>query len=332
MTSALIQTKSAALTTVLIFSGFPQCLRVLQWWERCAREQVSSKHEQGEGGQINLKMFLQHQTLKAAEQNRRRSLRFQDCTNWNALNFVHFGFLLDPWGAWNKETIYIHFVKVNQHDSKVQFRSLYYGHISGSAWLEEMCVSKWLDAVRFTNRPTSHLTAPNVTPPPSTSRILTVMIWSGCKIPGSQGRNWHKDGISLGNKTRKKQVFWTRFYSPECVCACVCHYVGLRDKQFAPFTKCPAFIGTAAYSEFHSWVSFFFLFNFFKAWQELNLTVIRLISPFRCRLLSGRQEQRDSPTSVYSSPKQKAFHRPVIPSLRPCTQRRRRSQTRKARL
>lgn len=38
------------------------------------------------------------------------------------------------------------------------------------------------------------------------------------------------------------------------------YYVGLWDKQLAPFTKCPAFMETAAYSKFHSW-------GFFKAWQ-----------------------------------------------------------------
>lgn len=43
--------------------------------------------------------------------------------------------------------------------------------------------------------------------------------------------------------------------------------------------------------------------------DKLNLTVIRLISPFSCRCCLPGRAAADSPTSVYSCPRQKAFHR-----------------------
>lgn len=109
-----------------------------------------------------------------------------------------------------------------------------------------------------------------------------------------------------------------------CVCvhaACLC--VELWDKQFAPFTKCPAFMETAAYSKFHSW-------GFLRP-DKLNLTVIRLISPFRSRYcLPGRAARQ--PYLCLQLPETKSFSSPVIFSLRPCTQKHSESQTSNARL
>lgn len=64
---------------------------------------------------------------------------------------------------------------------------------------------------------------------------------------------------------RRKGYFPLEAFAMVCDCICVCVHaaclcVELWDKQFAPFTKCPAFMETAAYSKFHSW-------GFFKAWQ-----------------------------------------------------------------
>lgn len=65
--------------------------------------------------------------------------------------------------------------------------------------------------------------------------------------------------------------------------------------------------------------------------DKLNLTVIRLISPFRCRYcLPGRAARQ--PYLCLQLPETKSFSSPVISSLRPCTQRRSESQTSNARL
>lgn len=65
--------------------------------------------------------------------------------------------------------------------------------------------------------------------------------------------------------------------------------------------------------------------------DKLNLTVIRLISPFRSRYcLPGRAARQ--PYLCLQLPETKSFSSPVIFSLRPCTQRHSESQTSNARL
>lgn len=118
---------------------------------------------------------------------------------------------------------------------------------------------------------------------------------------------------------------WLWLY--DCVCArahAVYPYVELWDKQFAPFTKCPAFMETAACSKFHSWV-------LFLRPDKLNLTVIWVISPFRCRYCLPGSTVRQ-PYLCLQLAETKSFSLPVISSLRPCTQRRSESQTSNVRL
>lgn len=99
-----------------------------------------------------------------------------------------------------------------------------------------------------------------------------------------------------------------------CVCVCVqrASMWVCETSNWPLFTKCPAFSETAAYSTFHSWV--FLSLSFFLRPDNLNLTVIRLISPFSCCYCLPGSAARQ-PYLCLQQPETKSFSSPVISSL-----------------
>lgn len=119
---------------------------------------------------------------------------------------------------------------------------------------------------------------------------------------------------------------WLWLY--DCVCVCA-------RMLYTPMWNCETSNLPFLQNVLHSWrqlpaansiPGFFFLRP-----DKLNLTVIWVISPFRCRYCLPGSTVRQ-PYLCLQLAETKSFSLPVISSLRPCTQRRSESQTSNVRL
>lgn len=129
---------------------------------------------------------------------------------------------------------------------------------------------------------------------------------------------------------KQKHVWRKRSFSPfkvlamQCVCPSMCVYM-----QRVSMWDCETSNLPLLQNVLHSWrqlpTANSILWGYLRS-DKLNLTVIRLISPFRCRYcLPGRAARQ--PYLCLQLPETKSFSPPVIFSLRPCTQRHSKSQT-----
>lgn len=120
---------------------------------------------------------------------------------------------------------------------------------------------------------------------------------------------------------------WLWLYDCVCVCAraCCIPLCGIVRQAICPFYKMSCIHGDSCLQQIP------FLGSFFLRPDKLNLTVIWVISPFRCRYCLPGSTVRQ-PYLCLQLAETKSFSLPVISSLRPCTQRRSESQTSNVRL